>query len=63
MIQVQSYSIEDKDGQDIVPDSIIDLVKQGKSALEIPDIFTYTHVIHVRQLENKNDPNTSTDLL
>jgi len=64
MIQVQSYSIEDADGKDIVPESITDEIKKnGGKPAEIPNIWTMTHIFHVHQLENKNDPNTSTNLL
>ena len=63
-IQVQSYSIEDADGKDIVPDSITAKIKEnGGKPSAVPDIWTMTHIFHVRQLANKNDPNTSTNLL
>ena len=63
-VQVQSYSIEDASGKDIVPESITDEIKKnGGKPASIPDIWTMTHIFHVRQLDNKNDPNTSTNLL
>ena len=62
MVQVQSYSIEDKDGKDVAdPEKLVEAFKNGDTPSD--DWKSYYHVFHVRQLENKNDPNTSTNVL
>ena len=62
MVQVQSYSIEDKDGNDVAnPEKLIEAFKNGDTPSD--DWKSYYHVFHVRQLENQNDPNTSTNVL
>ena len=63
MIEVQSYSIEGPDGSDVSPDSILQQLETKQDIGKIEDIYKMTHIIHVRQLENNNNPNTATNLL
>ena len=64
MVQVQSYSIEGENGEDINPEEIIAKMKQnGGNPGSVEDIYKMTHIVHVRQLDNENDPNTATDIL
>jgi hypothetical protein len=64
MIEIQSYSIEGPDGSDVNPESILKkLETKGDISKRIPDIYKMTHIVHVRQLENDNNPNTATNIL
>lgn len=64
MVQVQSYSIEGPDGEDVSADSILKKIEEkGGAPYQVPEIFKMTHIIHVRQLDNEKDPNTATNVL
>uniref|UniRef100_A0A7S3CJF5 Uncharacterized protein n=1 Tax=Strombidium rassoulzadegani TaxID=1082188 RepID=A0A7S3CJF5_9SPIT len=63
MVQVQSYSIEGPTGEDIDPETVLGEMKKSKDPTKVPDIYTMLHIIHVRQLENENDPNKSSNIL
>lgn len=64
MIQVQEYSIEGKDGEDVNPELLIKKIEEnGGSPGKVEDIYTMTHIFFVKQLENENDPNKATNLM
>ena len=64
MIQVQEYSIEGPDGEDVNPELLIKKIEDnGGSPGKVEDIYKMTHIFFVRQLENENDPNKATNLL
>lgn len=63
MIEVQEYSIEGPDGSDVSPESILKKLETKGDIGKIEDIYKMTHIVHVRQLENDNNPNKATNIL
>lgn len=63
-VQVQSYCIRDKEGKEVLPETVTKkLIENGKKPSLIDDVYDWTHIFYMRRLENTNNPNTATNLM
>ena len=61
---MQEYSIEDKDGNEVNPQTVTDHMKENDgSPMGLPGVNDMLHIFTVRHLNNNNNPNTATNLL
>jgi len=64
MIQVQEYSVEGPNGEDVSPETVLKKVEENKGAPgKLEDVYKMTHIFFVKQLENEHDPNKATNLM